>query len=69
MVACPLRALGVMYQFMALFTQYEMISVWDNMSTIIRLPRLFLSTEYLFEQRIGQVTMNSFISDLNTKLG
>ena len=58
MVACPLRALVVMYRFMALYTQHEMISVWDNVSTFIRLPRLFLSTEYLFEQRIGQVTMN-----------
>ena len=58
MVAYPIRTLVCLYWMLALITQYEMIKVWDTVSTCIHLPRMFLSTNILFEQRIGQFTMD-----------
>ena len=36
---------------------YEMMNIWDTVSTFIHLHRMFLSTDNLFEQRIGQFTL------------
>ena len=36
---------------------YEMMNIWDTVSTFIHLHRMFLPTDNLFEQRIGQFTL------------
>ena len=33
-----------------------MITVFDTVSAFIHLPKMFLSTDFLFEQRIGNIT-------------
>ena len=44
----------------SIFDLNEMINVWDTVSTSIHYPRIFLSTDIIFEQRIGQFTMDLF---------
>ena len=48
----------------------EMINVWDAFSIFINIHDhgMFLSTDYLFEQRILNLPLTSFISDSHTKL-
>ena len=50
---------------LSIFTQYEMIDVWDTVSAHIHLPKMLLSTDYLYEKRIGQVT-SDLLYILNT---
>ena len=39
MVACPIRALVVLWRMLAMFTEYAVINVWwENVSAFIRLP-------------------------------
>ena len=54
MAVCPFRVLVVLHRMLALFTWYEMIKVWDIVSTFTHLPRSLC----LFEKTIGQVAMN-----------
>ena len=35
-----------------------MINVWDTVSAFTHLPKMFLSTDFLFEKRIGHVAMD-----------
>ena len=58
MVACPFKALIVLFRMLATSTQYEIIDVWDIVSTFICLPRMFLSSDYLSWKQIGQVATN-----------
>ena len=61
MVACPFRALVFLYRMLPIFTLYETFNVWSNVSTIVYLSRVFLPfllTDFLFEKRIGQVSMD-----------
>ena len=37
-----------------------MINVWDTVYTYIHLPRMFLSTDIFFEQRIEQFILSLF---------
>ena len=61
MVAYPFRALVVLYRMLAILTYYRMANVWDIVATYTRLPMIFLSTDFLFEKRIGLVAMGSII--------
>ena len=62
MAVCTFRVLVVLHRMLALSTWYEMIKVWDTVSTFTHLPRsvcLFEKTiGQLFEKTIGQVAMN-----------
>ena len=40
------------------FTWYEMSNAWATVSTIVHLPRIFPPTDFLFEKRIGLVSMD-----------
>ena len=51
-----LAGLVVLYWMLPIFTEYEMSNVsnvWTIISTFVELPRMFLSTDFLFELRIG----------------
>ena len=57
MVACPFRALVVLHWALPMeIIEIEMINVWDTISTFIHLGKMLLSSDILFEQRIGQFT-------------
>ena len=59
MVAFPFYELVVVFRMLAMnIIQGDMINVWGIVSTFFYLPRLFLSTDILFERRIWQFTMN-----------
>ena len=48
-VACPSRALVVLYRMFTTFACYVFdFYVWDAVSTFYHLPRMFLSTECAF---------------------
>ena len=51
MVAWPFRTLVVLYRMLAIFTEYEILNVWDTVSAHIHLPRMFLYTDYIFEKK------------------
>ena len=44
---------------MAIITSYGIINVWDTVSAHIQIPRMFLSTDFLFKQRTGYVTIDN----------
>ena len=57
----PFWALVVLYQMLVIFTKYEMIDVWDTVSALIHLRRMFLSIDYPCEKtQTGQVAMDLF---------
>ena len=58
MVACPVQALVVLRRMLALFAKNEMIYAWATVSTFAHIPRMFLSTDFLFEKRIVLVTID-----------
>ena len=58
MVACPFQVLVVLYRMLPIFTQYGMFNVWDTVSTIVHFPRMFPPTDFLFEKRLGLVSMD-----------
>ena len=61
MVAFPFYELVVVFRMLAMnIIQGDMINVWGIVATFFYLPRLFLSTDILFERRIWQFTMNLF---------
>ena len=41
-----------------------MINVWDTVFTFIHLPRMFLSTEIIFEYRLGPALYDIYILNL-----
>ena len=43
-----------------IFIQYEMFNVWDTVSIIVHIARMFLSTDFRFVKRIGLVSMVVF---------
>ena len=60
MVAWSFRARVVLHRMLATFTFDKMIIVLNNVSACIYLfPRMFLYTDFLFEKRTGQVTMDA----------
>ena len=48
MVACPFRALVVLYWMLTIFTWYEMFNLWVTVSIIVQLIRMFPHTDFLF---------------------
>ena len=42
------RTLVVLCRMLTIFTQHEVINVWDSVSAHIHIPRMFLSTDSLF---------------------
>ena len=58
MLACPFRALVVLYRMLPIFTKYEMSNIWATVSTIVQLSGMFPPTDFLFEKRIGLVSMD-----------
>ena len=53
MVACPFRALVVLYRMLPIFTEYKIFNVWATVATICPPP-----TDFLFEKRIGLLSMD-----------
>ena len=52
-LACPFREPIVMYRTLAVFAWYEMINWCDSVSVFMRLLKMFLSEDFIFEKRIG----------------
>ena len=49
MVACPSRALVVLYRMLTIFACYVFdFYVWDAVSIFYHLPRMFFSTDFAF---------------------
>ena len=44
------------YQHLLIY-EIEMFNVWSAVSTVVHLPRMFPPTDFLFEKRIGLVSM------------
>ena len=40
MVACPFRALVVMYRILPLFTEYKITNVWYTVARVLHLPMM-----------------------------
>ena len=49
MVVCPFRALVDLHRVLPTFTWYELFNVWDTVSSIVHLPRVFLPMDFPFE--------------------
>ena len=47
---------------------FEIIDVWDAVSTFINRHKLFLTRKFCFEQRVGQFIMDPLISYLHIKI-
>ena len=47
-VACPSWALVVLYRMLTIFACYALTYVWDAVSIFNHLPRMFLSTDFVF---------------------
>ena len=45
-MACPSRALIVLYRTLTIFACYVLTYVWDVVSIFNHLPRMFLSTDF-----------------------
>ena len=68
MVACPFWALVVLYRMLSIFSEYRLINVWATPSAFFHLPRMFLSTDFLFEKWVGLVFWTPSISYWHNKL-
>ena len=54
---------AVLYQMSAIIIQYEVINVWATVYAFVRLPRMFLSTDFLFEKRMGLVNIHPVLDN------
>ena len=55
---CPVPDAGNIYLINEMIDEMINVYVSDTDSVFIRLPNMFLSTAFLLEKRIGQVTMD-----------
>ena len=64
MVARSFRALGFPHRMMAILTKYEMINVRDTVSAQNHHLRMSLFTDFLFEKRTTQGTLNTSLYEI-----
>ena len=57
-VACPFRAMVVLYRMLPIFIWYEMFNISTTVSTIVNITGMFSPTDFLFEKRIRLVFMD-----------